>query len=271
MFSSNLPIWYDRRNSTKMCFANSAYILIHSNIMKTFPSVNVEIMTIDHIATSCGFTNETGVTLSEGRIQNLVRKVTDSLRKLGHHEIDFALTLETEPNLTEIDSRLDSGEIILAAFSTGIYNRYFQKTGRRRPCVETFEEIGLDRLPPHYVSLVGIDEGTIGILDPLCKYKIRKRPMKRSDFLDDNANLIEKMPRIEFYQKILLNNRMDGIDFLNRELIYSNVILNQDEEGTTNKGKGKTNKKRSSSSLDTFFSIEEKNDSDSREGGNLAK
>lgn len=254
-----------------MCFPNSMYILIHTNIIKAFPAVNVELISIDHIATSCGFSNETGVTLTDGKIQNLVRKITDSLERVGHQEIDFSLNLEQEPNISVIDTKLDSGDIVLAGFSSGIYTRYFKKAGRKRPCIETLEDIGIDLSPPHYVSLIGIDKTKLGIIDPYCKYTCKDRPIERQEFINDNRNLVEIIPKSEFYQKILLNSRMDGIDILNRELIYSEVILRKDEKSATSKSGSGVITTSNTDSLDTFFNLDEPSKSEEEGGNKIAK
>ena len=48
--------------------------------------------------------------------------------------------------------------------------------------------------------------------------------METNIFLKDNSRFVEIMERSTFYRQILFNKDMDGIDFDNRELIYTNVI-----------------------------------------------
>lgn len=237
MISSKLKIWYDRKNSDTMCFPNSAYLLIHTNLVNTIHSFDQEVLSIDNIANYSGYSKETGVTLSPARLQNMSRKVNDSLARSSNSEIDFTLFLSSDPVESELKKRLQSGEVVLAGFSTGIYNKYFEKTGTKRPCVQSYETIGMDKQPPHYVSLIGIDKNHIAIIDPYCKYKTDNRLTPFSDFYINNITMITTMELKTFTSKILYYNMMDGIDRSNRELIYTDVIWKKGTKETTSSEK----------------------------------
>lgn len=222
-----------------MCFPNSAYTLIHTNIVNTVPSFKDQIMTVDNIANYSGYSRATGVTVSPGRLQRISRKVKDSLNNLGHPQIDFTLVLSTNPDESELERRLQKGEVVLAGFSTGIYNKYFEKLGGKRPCVQTYEKLKMDNYPPHYVSLVGIDSSKVAILDPLCNYKVKGRLMQFAEFYSSNSSTITTMDFKDFTSKILFYNNMDGVDHSNRELIYTDVIWKKSIKTSASNGKGK--------------------------------
>lgn len=238
-----------------MCFANSAYLLLHTNLINKTRDVTKEIMNVDGIAFSAGYKPDLGVTITEGRLQNIERKVKDSLHKMGHKNLSISLKLDSEINVQEMDQRLNQGEFILAGFSTGIYNRYFRKSGVPRPCIATFETTGLDFSPPHYVILFSTNETDIRILDPYCKYSAERVPMPLIKFANNNSNKITTLERRTFLQKIMFGNMMDGIDYDNRELIYADVIMDHDEEKRIKSSKLSGSKFQFQDSLDKFSKI----------------
>lgn len=262
-------IWYGK-NSYTMCFPNSAYIQIHTNIINAFPFIDNELMTVDNIANFSGHNNDLGVTITEGKLQRLGKKINDSLQKGGHTMIDFSFVLETNIDRKEIERRLMTGEIVLAAFSSKIYNTYFQKEGRTRPCVATLDRSGIDTSPPHYVSLMCIDDSRLGILDPLCKYIAKKQPIDTEGFLKDNVRSIEVMDRSTFYDQILFNKQMDGIDLDNRELIYTNIITSSDPSPKPSKILSEKIAPRCILPLEQFEESSADNHVDEKDGGKNA-